>query len=74
MSAINYDTDWPTILSSSDTRLLEYERVQEIESENKFLTAGLFFMFIAATILVVHLNQKEQTKENASSRFPEYDY
>ena len=55
-----------TFLSSTDIRLLEYDRVKKIESENNFLKIGIICLVglsIAYTVYIAYQEKKIKSKE-----------
>lgn len=65
MSTLNLYNDYPTILSSSDTRLLEVNNAQNLKKENILLTNGIIVLFIIATSFLIHASIKnELNKKN----------
>lgn len=63
MSAVNFDTDWPLILSNSDTRILELDKMQEIKSENNVLKIGIIASLFLATAFMIYQDMKIKSKK-----------
>ena len=63
MSAVNFDTDWPLILSNSDTRILELDKMQEVKNENNILKIGIICLVGLSIAYKVYLKKKIKSKE-----------
>lgn len=63
MSTVNFDTDWPLILSNSDTRIIELDKMQEIKNENNFLKIGIIASLFLATAFLIYHDMKIKSKK-----------
>lgn len=62
MKQLNYFDEWPTILSSSDAQSIDYERVQELEAKNKYLTTGIVILVAVLSAIVVTANFQQKNE------------